>query len=87
MEQASIPPKPSNAVSGTHANAVFRQATQPESKLVKGTGLGLAITKALVEEHGGKVSVRSEIGRGSTFYFTLPEWRVATAYAQQKDAA
>lgn len=65
----------------------FRQATQPESKLVKGTGLGLAITKALVEEHGGKVSVRSEVGRGSTFYFTLPEWRVVTAYAQQKDAA
>lgn len=65
----------------------FRQATQPESKLVKGTGLGLAITKALVEEHGGKVSVRSEVGRGSTFYFTLPEWRVVSSHAELKDAA
>lgn len=65
----------------------FRQATQPESKLVKGTGLGLAITKALVEEHGGQVSVRSEAGKGSTFYFTLPEWREIVANARQKDAA
>lgn len=65
----------------------FRQATQPESKLVKGTGLGLAITKALIEEHGGQVSVRSELGRGSTFYFTLPEWREAGSIQRQKDAA
>lgn len=65
----------------------FRQATQPESKLVKGTGLGLAITKALVEEHGGTISVRSQRGKGSAFCFTLPEWRVAEARPQEKDAA
>jgi signal transduction histidine kinase len=39
---------------------------------VAGTGIGLYISKAIVESHGGKVSVRSEEGRGSTFEFTLP---------------
>lgn len=39
---------------------------------VAGTGIGLYITKAIVESHGGKVSVRSTEGQGSTFEFTLP---------------
>jgi signal transduction histidine kinase len=53
----------------------FRQVGQDHLKKSEGTGLGLALTRKFVELHGGKISMRSELGKGSTFIFTLPEQR------------
>jgi signal transduction histidine kinase len=50
----------------------FQQTDKDRARSAKGTGLGLDITRQLVELHGGAITVRSELGKGSTFCVRLP---------------
>lgn len=56
----------------------FRQVETSFSTQAGGTGLGLSISKAFIEKMGGNIWLTSKVGKGSTFYFTIPYKRVAS---------
>ncbi|MEO1286369.1 MAG: HAMP domain-containing sensor histidine kinase, partial [Chloroflexota bacterium] len=62
-------------ISEKDQSRVFERFFRVESSLTtktKGTGLGLYLVKAIIDAHGGTINVKSHIGQGATFYFTLP---------------
>jgi len=64
----------------------FKQASGEVTVKYGGTGLGLSISKRLVEMHGGKLSVESELGKGSTFSFALDlEGKESIPYTQKEE--
>jgi signal transduction histidine kinase len=53
----------------------FRQVGRDDARKQEGTGLGLTLARKFVELHGGRISVQSQVGKGTTFTFTLPGTR------------
>ena len=61
----------------------FFRVDKARSRQTGGTGLGLAIVKHVIANHGGKISLRSELGEGTTFSLALPKYKADTAENDQ----
>jgi signal transduction histidine kinase len=59
----------------------FQQVGKATDRSREGTGLGLTLAKRFIELHGGRIWIASEIGKGTTFTFALPDHRASAAPA------
>lgn len=74
-------------IPASHVNSLFqrfKQVERADATAKGGTGLGLVICKAIIEQHMGKIGVESELGKGSTFWFTLPNQAAAAQIDHSK---
>jgi signal transduction histidine kinase len=58
-----------------HIFEAFYRGGEAQSRQIRGNGLGLSIVKGIVEAHGGRVTVQSTLGSGSTFVVALPAYQ------------
>jgi PAS domain S-box-containing protein len=73
-------------ISESFKEQIFKKFCQGDSsdiRKVEGTGLGLSISKKIVEVHNGEIGYSSEVGKGTTFYFDIPECGVLPKVIEQ----
>jgi light-regulated signal transduction histidine kinase (bacteriophytochrome) len=65
-------------IDAPYREQIFHIFRRLQGRDIPGTGIGLALSQKIVEAHGGKIWVESELGVGSTFHFTVPQRQAAT---------
>ena len=71
--------------SAPHLRSLLHDQDQPSARQHKGTGLGLAVSYGILQEHGGKISVESQSGEGTTFRLEIPGAAVSARRPRERN--